>query len=328
MAAGVASMLAVLVILFAIWQKRAPTVIAPTEGVVSITVEPDVEAVIGDRTYNQATLASVRLPFGDHRIEYRYQGRRIYSESVHVRRGDSIVLQRSALLGEVEFVLVQPPANTAIPIAVQIDGDTEKRDTVNRALVAPGTRSFIFTAPGYQTSPPVEANIVSGKTTRVEVRLTPEVKLTEKISGKDESKMGVLTVNSLLPVQIFNAGKFLGGTTGAASLPLTLPVGSHTLELRYGSDYKSNNKMVPVTIDAVTPASLEANIKARVRVNATGESAKVFLKVPNSPEKELGETPYTFEGIPIGADLVFRLESGVSKTVHFTGQPNISVDFQ
>ena len=86
MAAGVASMLAVLVILFAIWQKRAPTVIAPTEGVVSITVEPDVEAVIGDRTYNQATLASVRLPFGDHRIEYRYQGRRIYSESVHVRR--------------------------------------------------------------------------------------------------------------------------------------------------------------------------------------------------------------------------------------------------
>jgi hypothetical protein len=129
--------------------------------------------------------------------------------------------------------------------------------------------------------------------------------------------MGVLSVNSATPAEIYQGEKRLGTTPAT----LRLPAGRQTLEYRHG-DLKT---FVNHTVKANETTNASITFQVVVQINAK-PWAQVF--VDGSPRRALGQTPLSGVSVPVGGVLVFENPNFTSKTYRITDKETaIQVDF-
>jgi hypothetical protein len=121
------------------------------------------------------------------------------------------------------------------------------------------------------------------------------------------SGTGTLAVSSLLPVDIYIDNNHVGTTP----VTLELPVGTYTMEYRYGNLRKT--AMNVIRGNEVTRATVVFEVT--VQITSTPQ-AEVFLG--GILPKAIGTTPLTAVQVPIGSTLMFRTSGFAEKTYTVT----------
>jgi len=189
--------------------ETAPTR-ATTNGSIYVTSEPEGATIYIDGDYQGTTPINVTTSPGVHRVEVELSGYRTYSTTVMVNAGKSVVLN----------VTLEPKpgilsVNSTPPGAeVYVNGTYRGRTPLSITL-PPGRYQVVVTLKGYQQYAET-INLSAGENVSIFARLNKEA-------------VGTLQINTTPS----GADVYVDGSwRGTTPIILTLPPGTHTIEIR------------------------------------------------------------------------------------------------
>jgi len=121
------------------------------------------------------------------------------------------------------------------------------------------------------------------------------------------SGTGTLAVSSLLPVDIYIDNNYVGTTP----VTLELPVGSYTVEYRYGNLRKTAVNVIRG--NEVTRATVVFEVTVQITSTPQAEVALGGIQ-----PRVIGTTPLTSVRVPIGSSLIFRTPGFTEKSYTVT----------
>jgi hypothetical protein len=298
---------------------------AATIGTLEIVIDEGVQVFVNDQYAGTAPIEPIRTKPGTYDLRYQFGGKDIGREKVTMTAGQLTRNSRNALLGSLE-IFVLPASDTVM----QLD-DNPAGPVQTHLGVLPGNHRLTFTAAGYQPST-VSVSVVAGQPRNVTVILQPAVlgsspqtaisrppvQNTPPASNAASntvrndvpavaSAAGTLAVSSLLPVEIYVDNNHVGTTP----VTLELPVGTYTLEYRYGNLRKTEVKVIRG--NEVTRATVVFEVTVQITSTPQAEVSLAGIQT-----KVLGTTPLTGVRVPIGSSLVFRASGYPEKSYTVT----------
>jgi len=305
---------------------------AASSGTLEIVIDDGVDVFINDQYAGTAPIEPIKPKPGTYQLSYRFGGINIGREQVTVAAGQLTRNTMRAFLGSLE-IFVLPATDTVM----QLD-DNPAVPVQTHVAVRPGNHRLTFTAAGYQPST-VSVSVIAGQPRNVTVILQPAIlgapptttlsrppvqnapPATNNVRNNDVSAVtsatGTLAVSSLLPVDIYVDNNHVGTTP----VTLELPVGTYTIEYRYGNLRKT--AVNAIRGNEVTRATVVFELT--VQINSTPQAE---VSIAGIQPKVLGTTPLTAARVPIGSSLVFRAPGYPEKSYTVTEKDTtISVVF-
>jgi hypothetical protein len=291
---------------------------AASIGTLEIVIDEGVDVFINDQYAGTAPIAPLRSKPGTYELRYRFGGMDIGREQVTIEAGQLIRNSMHALLGSLE-IFVLPASNTVM----QLDGNPAV-PVQTHVGVRPGNHRLTFTSAGYQPST-VSVSVAAGEPRNVTVILQPAIlgsppstvlssptpvqnapsapnNVRNEVSAAVPAT-GTLAVSSLLPVEIYLENNHVGTTP----VTLELPVGTPTLEYRYGNLRKTAVSVIRG--NEVTRATVVFEVTVQITSTPQAEVSLAGVQT-----KVLGTTPLNGVRVPIGSSLVFRAPGYPDKT--------------
>jgi hypothetical protein len=284
-----------------------------SSGTLEIVIDEGVDVFINDQYAGTAPIAPIKSKPGTYQLSYRFGGMDIGREQVTIAAGQLTRNSMRAFLGSLE-IFVLPATNTVM----QLD-DSPAVPVQTHVAVRPGNHRLTFTAAGYQPST-ASVSVVAGQPRNVTVILQPVIlgspQPTDHTAAPSRppvqntpaapnnvrndvsavtSATGTLAVSSLLPVDIYVDNNHVGTTP----VTLELPVGTYTVEYRYGNLRKTAVNVIRG--NEVTRATVVFEVTVQITSTPQAE-----VSLGGIQPKALGTTPLTAVRVPIGSSLIFR----------------------
>jgi hypothetical protein len=296
-----------------------------SSGTLEIVIDEGVDVFINDQYAGTAPIAPIKSKPGTYQLSYRFGGMDIGREQVTIAAGQLTRNSMRAFLGSLE-IFVLPATNTVM----QLD-DSPAVPVQTHVAVRPGNHRLTFTAAGYQPST-VSVSVVAGQPRNVTVILQPanlgSPQPTDHTAALSRppvqnapaaasnvrndvsavaSATGTLAVSSLLPVDIYVDNNHVGTTP----VTLELPVGTYTMEYRYGNLRKTAVNVIRG--NEVTRATVVFEVTVQITSTPQAEASLAGIQ-----PKVLGTTPLTAVRVPIGSSLLFRTPGHQEKSYTVT----------
>lgn len=293
-------------------------------GILDIVVDDGVQVLVNDEDQGLPPIKPLTVAPGVYRLKYKVNGEEIASEEVTVAAGSTA--HNSTRQPASRLMLIVAPTS-----GVQLSVDNESIGAVPPYLdVKPGEHRLTFTAPGQESATRV-VSVKPGGRQLITVLLRPSLDQSSSGGGVPVNKTGhartgrtpplpsnsvpspppsaaapvaaqaastetgTLAVNSMLPIDIYSGGTYLGSTPTT----LTLPPGTHDFNFRYGNLQKSGTYAIRGGYNTTATITFDVTLDVNAR-----PWAEVF--VDGNPARPLGQTPLASVSVPIGGTLVFR----------------------
>jgi len=292
-----------------------------SSGTLEIVIDEGVDVFINDQYAGTAPIAPLKSNPGTYQLSYHFGGMDIGREQVTVAAGQLTRNSMRGFLGSLE-IFVLPATNTVM----QLD-DNPAVPVQTHVTVRPGNHRLTFTAAGYQPST-VSVSVVAGQPRNVTVVLQPAILGSPQATPPSRppvqnaptvannvrndvpavaSGTGTLAVSSLLPVDIYIDNNHVGTTP----VTLELPVGTYTVEYRYGNLRKTAVNVIRG--NEVTRATVVFEVTVQITSTPQAE-----VSLGGIQPKVIGTTPLAAVRVPIGSSLIFRTPGFTEKSYTVT----------
>jgi hypothetical protein len=292
-----------------------------SSGTLEIVIDEGIDVFVNDQYAGTAPIAPIKSNPGTYQLSYHFGGMDIGREQVTVAAGQLTRNSMRGFLGSLE-IFVLPATNTVM----QLD-DNPAVPIQTHVAVRPGNHRLTFTAAGYQPST-VSVSAVAGQARNVTVVLQPAILGSPQATAPSRppaqnaptaannarndvpavaSGTGTLAVSSLLPVDIYIDNNYAGTTP----VTLELPVGSYTVEYRYGNLRKTAVNVIRG--NEVTRATVVFEVTVQITSTPQAE-----VSLGGIQPKVIGTTPLTSVRVPIGSSLIFRTPGFAEKSYTVT----------